>query len=123
MDNGLTMQLLGGFMAGAGLAAVVVYAWVGRRLKLEQSRAVAGEQARQQLMLQVTQARKQIEQLQRECHELRLVVRPPRPAPAPAAQPDAAEAARLYAEARLAPAAPPARPDGFRDTVVLKRGE
>ena len=72
---------------------------------------------------QVTQARKQVEQLQRENHELRLAVRPaPRPAPPPPAPVDAAEAARRYAESRLQPAVPEA-PKAFKDTVVLPKSQ
>ncbi|MFX7992764.1 hypothetical protein ABTK58_19870, partial [Acinetobacter baumannii] len=65
----------------------------------------------------------QVEQLQRECHELRLAVRPaPRPTPAPQPIQDPAEAARLYAESKLTPQAATERPQAFKDTVVLKRG-
>jgi len=124
MDNSQMMQLLGSFVLGAMVAAGAVFAWLSGRVKAERDRVMHVEQARQQMAQQVTQARKQIEQLQRENHELRLAVRPaPRQAPAPAPEPqiDAAEAARRYVEARLAPAAPKDKPDGFRETVVLPR--
>jgi uncharacterized membrane protein YccC len=124
MDGSQTMQWLGSFALGAVVAAGAVFAWLSRRMKAEHERVAHVEQARQQMAQQMTQARKQIEQLQRENHELRLAVRPaPRQPPAPAPEPavDAAEAARRYAEARLAPAAPKERPDGFRETVVLPR--
>lgn len=123
MDNSQTMPLLGGLLLGLALGAGAVFAWLSRRMKLEHQRLLHVEQARLQMSQQVTQARKQVEQLQRECHELRLAVRPaPRAAPAAAPLvPDAAEAARHYAEARLQPAPPKERPDGFRETVVLPR--
>jgi hypothetical protein len=83
------------------------------------------EQARQLASQQVTQARKQVEQLQRECHELRLAVKPAmRPAPVPPPPPpviSAAEAARAYAESKLKPAAPAPAPRAFKDTEVLSR--
>jgi hypothetical protein len=102
-----------------------VTAWLSRRMRQVQQRLEHVEQTRLQGAQQLTQARKQIEQLQKDCHELRLVVRPaPRPAPAPVVPEDPAEAVRRHAEALLNPAA---RPDpsaqAFKDTVVLKRGE
>ena len=96
MDSGQTMQMLGSLLLGLVLGAGGVFAWLSRRIKLEHQRVLHVEQARQQMSQQVTQARKQIEQLQRDCHELRLAVRPaPRPAPAPEPLQDPAEAARL----------------------------
>ncbi len=122
MDNSYTMQLLGGLLLGAVLSGGAVFVWLQRRLKQEQQRHLHGEQARQLAGQQLTQARKQIEQLQRENHELRLAVRPaPRPAAAPEAPVDAAEAARRYAESKLQPAAPAEQPQAFKDTVVLRR--
>jgi hypothetical protein len=124
MDSGQTMQMLGSLLLGLVLGAGGVFAWLSRRMKLEHQRVLHVEQARQQMSQQVTQARKQIEQLQRDCHELRLAVRPaPRPAPAPEPLQDPAEAARLYAESKLNPQATKARPQAFKDTVVLKRTE
>lgn len=120
-----TWSLIGSFLLGAVLAAGAALAWLSRRLKLAQQRLAHVEQARLQGAQQLTQARKQIEQLQKDCHELRLVVRPaPRPAPAPQIPEDPSEAVRRHAEALLNPAA---RPDpaaqAFKDTVVLKRGD
>jgi hypothetical protein len=125
MDNDQIMALGGGLL-GAVLATGATFAWLSRRMKQEQRRALLVEQARQQMAQQLTQARKQIEQLQRECHELRLAVRPaPRQVPAPALEPvqDAAEAARLYAESRLNPQAGREKPQAFRDTEILRRAE
>lgn len=124
MDNNQTMQLVGSFLLGAAVAGGLVYARLASRLKRELQRVHNVEQARQLAAQQVTQARKQVEQLQRECHELRLAVKPiarPVPAPAPVPAVDPAEAARRYAESKLQPAAPPARPTAFKDTEVLSR--
>lgn len=124
MDNSQFLPLLGGILIGGLLAAAAVYVWLSGRLKLEQQRLQQGDQARQLAAQQLTQARKQIEQLQRENHELRLAVRPaPRPAPPPIVEPalDAAEAARRYAESKMKPAAPAEEPQAFKDTVVLRR--
>lgn len=124
MDNAQLTSLLGGALAGIAVGAGGVFAWLSAQVKRERQRLAQIDQARQLSAQQVTQARKQIEQLQRENHELRLAVRPA-PRPAPAAEPavDPAEAARLYAESKLAPAAPKEAPKAFKDTVVFKRDE
>ena len=123
MDNGQTMQMVGSLLLGLLLGAGAVFIWLSRRMKQEHERLLHVEHARQQMSQQVTQARKQVEQLQRECHELRLAVRPaPRPTPAPQPIQDPTEAARLYAESKLNPQAATERPQAFKDTVVLKRG-
>jgi uncharacterized membrane protein YccC len=125
VDNGQLLPLLGGIALGAVLAGLAVYLWVAKKLKREHERVVHVEQSRQQGAQQLTQARKQVEQLQRENHELRLAVRPvPRPAPAPEVPAvDPAEAARLYAESKLQPAAPAEKPKTFKDTVVMPRSQ
>lgn len=125
MDNGQLLPLLGGLALGATLAGGGVYAWLAGRLKREQERVLHVEQTRQQGAQQLTQARKQVEQLQRENHELRLAVRPaPRPAPAPEEPAvDPAEAARLYAESKLQPPAAAPAPKAFKDTVVMPRSQ
>ncbi|MFG6415364.1 hypothetical protein ACG02S_15810 [Roseateles sp. DC23W] len=124
MENFQVLSLIVGFVLGAVLAAGGVFIWLSRQAKLLQQRLQQTELARQQGGQQLTQARKQVEQLQRDCHELRLAVRPaPRPAPAPEVVPDAAEATRRYAEALLKPAAAPEPgTQAFKDTVVLSRG-
>ncbi|HEY0953377.1 MAG TPA: hypothetical protein VGE36_01375 [Roseateles sp.] len=118
-------SLVGSLLLGALLGGGAVLAWLSRRMKLVQQRLEHVEHTRQQGAQQLTQARKQIEQLQKDCHELRLAVRPAaRPAPAPVVPEDPAEAVRRHAEALLNPAArldPTAQ--AFKDTVVLKRGE
>lgn len=124
MDNAQLLPLLGAALVGIGLGAGGVFLWLSAQLKKERQRLSHVEQARQQSAQQVTQARKQVEQLQRENHELRLAVRPA-PRPAPAAEPavDPAEAARLYAESKMQPAAPKPTAKAFKDTVVFKRDE
>lgn len=124
MDNGQLLPLIGGLALGAVLAGGAVYAWAAKRLKREHERVTHVEQSRQLGAQQLTQARKQVEQLQRECHELRLAVRPtPRPAPPPPAPVDAAEATRRYVEARMQPPAPAEEPKPFKDTVVLPKSQ
>lgn len=124
MVGSQVMQMGGAFLLGAVLAAGALYAWLSRRSRLERQRVLHLEQSRHQVLEQLTQARRQIEMLQRECQGLRLAIRPAaRPAPAPVAEPvqDAAEAARLYAESLLNPQAAKERPQAFKDTVVLRR--
>ena len=122
MDNGQLLPVLGGFVLGGLLAAGAVFGWLSSQLKRERQRVHNVEQARQLAAQQLTQTRKQIEQLQRENHELRLAVRPtPRAAAAPEAPVDAAEAVRLYAESKLQPQPATEAPKAFKDTVVLKR--
>lgn len=126
MDNGQLLQLVGSVVVGGVLGGGAVYAWAAKRLKREHERVTHVEQSRQLGAQQLTQARKQVEQLQRECHELRLAVRPgARPAPAPEVPPavDPAVAARLYAESKLQPPAAPDAPKPFKDTVVMPRSQ
>ena len=122
MDNNQLLPLLGGFVLGGLVAAGALWGWLSSQLKRERQRVHNVEQARQLSAQQLTQARKQIEQVQRENHELRLVVRPaPRPAPAAEAAVDPAEATRLYAESKMQAAPAKESPKAFKDTVVLKR--
>ena len=124
MDNGQLLPVLGSFLVGGLLAAGGVHAWLSSRAKRETQRHLQAEQALQLAGQQLTQARKQIEQLQRENHELRLAIRPaPRSAPAAEAPQDPAEAARLYAESKLQPQPAKEKPQAFKDTVVLRRTE
>ena len=120
-------QLVLGFVFGVVVALAAAGLWMRARLKrlhLHQERV---EQARQQSAQHMAQARKQIEQLQREAHELRMAVmrhgaKPPteREAP-PEPVVDPAEAARRYVESKLHPQAPATEPEAFPDTLVLRR--
>ncbi|TNY02829.1 hypothetical protein, partial [Escherichia coli] len=65
MDNGQTMQMVGSLLLGLLLGAGAVFIWLSRRMKQEHERLLHVEHARQQMSQQVTQARKQVEQLQR----------------------------------------------------------
>lgn len=111
------------FLAGLalGVTGMSSLGWMlfARRLKQERARMLMMEQARQLAAQQVSQARKQVEQLQRECHELKLALRPPgvhatqRMQLAPNAEP--AHAARDAAT-------PQDEASGFPDTQILRPG-
>lgn len=124
------LGFLAGLVIGAAVAAGIAWLLQARRLKREHERMHRFEQAYQLSQQQVTQARKQVEQLQRECHELKLALRPHHtphhaaPSAGAPAEPvvDAAEATRRYAESLLHPK--PAKqdePEAFPDTQVLRR--
>lgn len=123
------------FLAGLvlGVTGMLSLGWLlfARRLKQERVRMHMMEQARQMAAQQVSQARKQVEQLQRECHELKLALRPgvhatqplhvePPAAPVPSAE----EAARLHALALLHGGSDAAddkdAATGFPDTQILR---
>jgi hypothetical protein len=124
MDNGQLLPLLGGVVAGGGLGAGGIYAWFFGRMKRDARQRQQAEQARQMAAQQLTQARKQVEQLQRDNHQLRLVVRPaPRPNPPAEAPVDDAQARRRYAESLLQPTAPVDKPSAFQDTEVMPHDE
>lgn len=121
------VQLVLGFVLGATAATAGAWFWVRAQVKRMRQHQEHIEHARQQSAVQVTQARKQIEQLQHECHELRMAVmrygtRPPE-REHPHAEPpvDPGEAARRYVEAKLNAPAPEAVPDAFPDTLILRR--
>lgn len=129
MDTIYVLQLLGSFVLGGALSAGVAFLWLRARVKRDQARLLHVEQARQLAAQQVTQARKQVEQLQRDCHELRLAVRPTvRAAPAAAMTTevplDAVEIARRHLEAKLAGPAPAPKggTEPFPDTLLLRPG-
>ncbi len=128
MANEQWVQLLGAFLLGVLAALGICFAWYSRRLAGMAVRVHRANEARQLAAQQVTQARKQVEQLQRDCGELRLAirhggVRPAAVASAPApfdAAPDAAEATRRYVEAKMRGPAPKDEPEAFPDTLVLR---
>jgi chromosome segregation ATPase len=116
-----------GFVVGAVVAFAVALLWARQKLKQAEAHLARVEQARQLAAQQITQARKQIEHLQKECQDLRMAAARPvhrqhaEPEPEPAVDP--AEAARRYVEAKLAAqAAPRDEPEVFPETVILRRG-
>jgi hypothetical protein len=116
------LGLLAGLVLGALVAAGVAWGLMMRRAKQARSRLHHVEQARQLAAQQLTQARKQIEALQKECHELRLHARPRHAEPPAEAPIDPAEAARRYLEEKLQEASTkPQAPEAFPDTQIIMR--
>lgn len=121
------MGFVAGLVLGMALAAALAWLLLARRVKHDKARMLKVTQAHQLSAQQVTQARKQIEQLQRECHELKLALRPhhhhhataPMPVEAPV---DPAEAARQYAENLLHPKPDEnEEPELFPNTLIMRR--
>jgi len=111
------------FIVGAVAVAVVTLAttrwWYRRQLLALADRLGKSERARQYALQQGTQARKQVEKLQRELSESRRpVVASPRSAAARQTPPVAAAAAKK-AEEPAAPEAPARPPNGFADTMPM----
>jgi len=122
------LNLITALLAGALVAGLGVFLWARGQIKDLQARIDKLNHARQLAAEQVTQARRQIEQIQRENNVLKLAAKhhPPAAPAEPAAAPapvDAAEAARLYVESKLRPAEPEPTPDPFADTLVLRHGK
>jgi hypothetical protein len=123
MNNGLWLPMLGGLVLGSMLGGGGTYRWLTIRLKREAQHRQQMEQARQFSAQQLTQARRQVEQLQRDNQELRQAARPqPSLAPVPLPTWDAVQEARQQAEALLEDAAPFDRVMEFKDTEVMTRG-
>lgn len=123
MDANQWLIAAAAFLIGAAVAGAAAFWWFSRQLKAAAARVDKVEKARQFAGQQVTQARKQVEALQKELgdlkHAAKAALRPARHAePAPAAE----SAAALDPFLPLAPVAPPpaASADGFADTLVLK---
>ncbi len=122
MNNSVWLPMLGGLVFGSMLTGGGAYGWLTARLKREEQRRQQMEQARQFSAQQLTQARRQVEQLQRDNHELRQAARPaPSPVAEPAEAPDSVQEARLLAEAMLDGAEPLERIMDFKDTEVMPR--
>ncbi len=123
-DQGL--MLAGALLLGALIAGGLLFWWFGRQLKLSALKLERVEKARQFAAQQAAQARKQVEQLQKELGELRQAhgIRTPRTAAhvelAPAASAEPLSAAQVAEALPLvaAPPRPPAAPDGFADTQI-----
>lgn len=111
--------VLMGLASGALLSGLGLSLWLLPRLRRANAQALRLDAARQQLLQQNNQARKQVELLQQELAELRLEAeRAGRPRGASAAaprppQPTSPEPARERGAA--------ARPDGFAPTQVMPR--
>lgn len=122
MDANQWLIAVAGFLIGAVLAGGAAFWWFGRQLKAAADRVDKVEKARQFAGQQVTQARKQVEALQKELgdlkHAAKTALRPARPADTlPPAEPEAFDPFLPLA----ASAPPPAvSADGFADTLVLK---
>lgn len=116
------LALLAGLVLGALLAAGVAWGVLARRAKQAKARLHHVEQARALAAQQLTQARKQIEQLQREMLELRMTARTKHAAPPAEAPVDPTEEARRYVEEKLQEAASkPKAPEAFPDTQIVMR--
>jgi TolA-binding protein len=118
------LTLTGAFLLGALVAIGLAFAWVSRLMKAAEARVTRLDQARQLAAQQITQARKQVEQLQRECQELRTAahmgtqrMRASASAPVPL---DPAEETRRYVEAKLLAQPPKPSAEAFPDTLVLR---
>lgn len=111
--------LLMGLASGALLAGLGLSLWLLPRLRRANAQALRLDAARQQLLQQNTQARKQVEQLQLELAELRLEAeRAGRPRVA------SSSAGRSSSPVESEPARERAavmRPDGFAPTQVMPR--
>jgi hypothetical protein len=113
--------LLMGLASGALLAGLGLSLWLLPRLRRANALALRLDAARQQLLQQNNQARKQVEQLQQELAEFRLEAERagrPRVASAVQAQPQAQPTVGLEPARERGVAA---RPDGFAPTQEMPR--
>ena len=114
------------FIVGAAAVAVVTAVamrwWYRRQLLALAARLDKSERAREYALQQGTQARKQVEKLQRELSESRRPVVAPLRASGGARQASAGgseAAAPKKADAPAAPQAPARPPNGFADTLPM----
>lgn len=123
MDANQWLIAVAGFLVGLVLTGGAAFWWFSRQLKAAAERVDKVEKARQFAGQQVTQARKQVEALQKELGELKhaakSALRPARPSDTvpPPAEPEAFDPFLPLAAAAPPPAA---SPDGFADTLVLR---
>lgn len=111
------------FLVGLVVAGGAAFWWFSRQMKAAAARVDKVEKARQFAGQQVTQARKQVEALQKELGELKHAAKAGalrqfrNSEPPPISEP-----AALDPFLPLAPSAPPASKsaDGFADTLVLR---
>ncbi len=118
IDGQQALAALMGLLAGGGLSALGARWWFGRRLRAAAARQDKVDKARDFAAQQASQARRQIESLQKELGELRLqhqqLQRQQRPAGLPAAS-GPAELPILGVD----PAPPKPSADGFADTQLI----
>ncbi|MDM4766059.1 hypothetical protein [Pelomonas sp. SE-A7] len=121
MDANQWLIAVLGFLAGGVLVGGGLFWWCGRQLKAAAARVDKVEKARQFAGQQVTQARKQVEALQKELGELKHASKAAlKPAHAPAAAPTEPAAFDPFLPLAQGAAPPPAGSDGFADTLVLR---
>ncbi|MEH0167488.1 hypothetical protein ABT392_21285 [Paucibacter sp. JuS9] len=123
MDANQWLIAAAGFLAGLGVAGGAAFWWFSRQMKAAAARVDKVEKARQFAGQQVTQARKQVEALQKELGELKHAAKAATLRPFKHSEPPQPEApAAIDPFLPLAPAAPPTPvgADGFADTLVLK---
>lgn len=123
MDANQWLIAAAAFLIGAGVAGAAAFWWFSRQMKAAAARVDKVEKARQFAGQQVTQARKQVEALQKELGDLKHAAKTVlRPAVRAAEAPPPAVPEALDPFLPLAPVAPPppASADGFADTLVLK---
>lgn len=115
MDAQQSLVALAAFVIGAGLAWVAARWWFGRQLAAAAAQQDKVNKAREFAAQLAAQARKQIEQLQKELGELRLAGKPQAPR-VEALKPVADEVMLRVIGAESRPELPA---DGFADTQVL----
>lgn len=123
MDVQQGVAALMGLLAGGGLSALGARWWFGRRLRAAAARQDKVDKAREFAAQQASQARRQIETLQKELGELRLQhqqlqqqwQRQQRPAAGAPAPQGSAELPILG----VAPTPPQPAGDGFADTQLI----
>lgn len=120
MDANQELMVGAALLLGVGLAWGVATWWFGRRLRAGEARLDKVDKARQFAAQQASQARRQIEGLQKELAELRLNARNlGARVPAVAASSAAPAADDFLPHANPAPDPEPP-PDGFADTQLLQ---